>query len=268
MSTGIRTSDDDLREALDHVADGDFHAALPYLARAVAFDPSNEAAYELWVACHTNIGREARAIELADEGLARGIAPVDLQIQKSRALRLLGRFDEAIQAATAAMKLDPLSAHAVDALAAIEIEREQFDAAIEIYEGALRRNPDDEQTHFTLLELLGTLERYDRGIEVARDYLRKFEKDPMVLEMLGRAYLATKDYRRADRAFRDAARMEPDEVRHHVNVGIVALAQDNPDALDRYLDKLAERDEELSAQVARDLELLVEHLEDDDEDET
>ncbi|HJQ40958.1 MAG TPA: tetratricopeptide repeat protein [Thermoanaerobaculia bacterium] len=268
MATGIRTSDDDLREALDHIMEDDHHGALPYLARVVAFNPSNDLAYELWVACHTNVGREARAIELADEGLARGLEPVPLHAQKSRALRQLGRFDEAVQAATAAMELDPMSAHAIQARAAIEIDREQFDAAIAIYESAVRRNPDDEQTHFALLELLSDLERYDRVIEPARDYLRKFEKEAEVLEMLGRGYLTTKDFRRADRAFRDAARMEPDEARHHVNVGLVALLQDDTDALDSYLDKLADRNEELSAEVAEELQLLVERLHADEEEET
>jgi tetratricopeptide (TPR) repeat protein len=260
VTTGIRTSNDDFLAAVDHLAAADFEAALPLLARVVAFDPANEDAYVLWVACHAGLSRNARAIELADAGLARGIAPPDLHLEKGRALRALGQLDEAARAASAALELDPLFSDAVLALARIEMERSNFDEAMAVYEDALRRNPADEEVHFALLELLRDQDRYPRLIESARDFLRTFDKDPDVLGMLGHAYLATGEHRRADRAFRDAARLEPDVVEHHVNVTMLALLINDRQAYDIYLDKLAEQDEDLAEQVARETSLLLEEM--------
>src|SRR5437870_150950 len=123
MFSGIRTNDDDLLDAIEHLENDDYQRALPILGRVVAFEPMNTIAYELWVVCHIRGGRAERALELIDEGLSRGIAPIGLHIQRSAVLRALSRFDEAADAARVALRTDPESSQAVQALAAVELAR-------------------------------------------------------------------------------------------------------------------------------------------------
>lgn len=251
----LRSSADDFRDARELVANQRYAEALPLLAKVVAFDPSNHPAYVLWINCHSHLERHARALELADEGLSRGIAPAELSLAKSEALTQLGRYEEAAAAAEAALAIDPSSNGAVFTLADIELARADTKAAIRIYQDALRREPQNEDVHYALLELL--VESQQPLVDAARDFLRKFGRDADVLAMLGHAYVASREYRRADRAFRDAAEVEPDEVEHHVNVLMLARITENEAAYDRYLEQLADFDEKLADEVEDEVELLL-----------
>lgn len=264
MFSGIRTTDDDLLEAIEHLDSGDYARAFPIFGRVVAFEPTNALAYELWVVCHAHAGRMERAVELADEGLSRGIAPVGLNIQKSAALRAMGRLDEAAEAARAAVRADPQSSQAIQVLAAVELARGSSDAAIQIYEDAVRRLPDAEDLLFGLMALASEHERHDLVVSSARDYLRRFERDAEVLTMLGQAYVALGDLRRADRAFRDAAQLEPEEVEHHVNVLMVTLLAGKETEFEAYLERLDARDPELAAAAAQQAESLLDRATEED----
>jgi tetratricopeptide (TPR) repeat protein len=260
MITGLRRADDDFTEALDCIAAGNLDEALVLLAKVVAFDSTNHEAYELWVACHTTLGRYRRAIELADEGLRRGIAPWRLNLEKARAFRGLEQFEEAAHAAETALEIDPVSTQAVLSLAVTRILQGKREVAVEVYRGALLRNPDDADVAFALLRLFSEAGNDAAAIETARDYLRRFEKNAEVLAMLGQAYLARGDCKRADRAFRDASELEPDVVDHHVNILLVALLTKNESLFEKYLERLAIRDEELAERVAEETELLLDRL--------
>jgi len=255
--SGIRTAEEDLLHAIEHIDYGEYERALPILSRVVAFAPSNALAYELWVVCHIRLARIDRALELMDAGILRGIAPVRLNIHKSAALRALGRFDEAAEAARLALAAEPASSDGIRALAAVEFARGSGDAAIRIYQEALKRSPDDEDVHFALITLATELERSDLVISSARDYLRRFGRDPEVLSMLGQAYVASSDLRRADRAFRDAAHLDPDDVGHHVNVMVVALLTGKENDFEAYLERLDARNPELAEAAAHQVQLLM-----------
>ena len=189
MVIGFRTTDDLFGEALELVDIENYEKALPLLARVVAFDSTNAVAYELWVGCHIYLKRYARAIELIQSGLDRGIAPSPLNVQKALALELMGQHGAAADAAKQALALDPVSTDAVLALASAEISRGEFDAACDVYRDALRNNPEDEAIHFALLELANDRKQHTSVVEVAREYLRRFEKNAEVLAMLGHAYV-------------------------------------------------------------------------------
>ncbi len=257
MLPSLRTVDDDIADALHLLDDFDFEAALPILGRAVAFAPENALAYELWVFCHLHLGRFERVLQLADEGLGRGLAPASLHLDKALAFLELQRLDEAAAAADAALALDPELVQAIRLRAQVEVDRGEHEVALQLLQKAMHEYPDDIEVHDALLTLADQLDRYPLVIEAAREYLRKFEKDPEVLEMLGHAYAATRDYRRADRAFRDAAHLEPDEVSHHVNVLMLALTTNNVAAHDAYLARLAEHDPEMADHAAHEVEVLL-----------
>lgn len=253
----------DLAKAMRLVGEEDYADALPLLARVVAFGVPEVAvpAYEVWTRCHLQLGRTERALQLADEGLARGILPFELQLVRAEALAALERYDEGIAAAEAAQELDPDSPDPIQTRADIELERGRPEAALQLLQDALRRHPDEEELHFTLLEAAEELGRSELVIESARDSLRKFGKAHDVLAMLGDAYLRTGNLRRADRAFRDAAELEPDFVALHIGVLAVAMATKNDAGYDAYLDRLREYDPELAEEAARGVgELLAQGL--------
>ncbi|HET7435834.1 MAG TPA: tetratricopeptide repeat protein [Thermoanaerobaculia bacterium] len=252
---GLRTIDSEVTEALDLMAEGLYADAQPLLARAVAFAPSDERAYELWVGCHLHMGAAARVIALADAGILRGLCPASLHTLKAFAFSALQRNDEARVAAETALALDPTSSTAVEALAAAQVALGQTAAAVETYQQAIARIPEDPDLHFALLELLRDLAAGDTLIESARAYLRKFEKDADVLSILGHAYLEKLDFRRAERAFREAAEIEPDDVERHVDVLISIYGGGQPGRGERFLEALTDRDEELAEQVVDEFEL-------------
>jgi tetratricopeptide (TPR) repeat protein len=243
----------DIKDATRRVEEEDFEGALPILARVVAFGPNDvaEPAYQLWALCHLRLGRIERALQIADEGLAKGFLPFELQLVRAEALVALDRFDEAAAAADAAHELEPDAPDPVHMRATIEIDRGDLDTALPLLTDARRRYPDDEAIHFALLEVAEALQLSPLVIESARDYLRNFEKGCDVLAMLGRAYLRTEDYRRADRAFRDAAELHPEELQHHMEVLMVAVMTNHDAAYDAYLERLARRDPELAEEAAR-----------------
>jgi tetratricopeptide (TPR) repeat protein len=264
MFSGIRTNEDELLDAIEHLDNDDYERALPILGRVVAFDPLNALAYELWVVCHIRAGRTERALELIDEGLSRGIAAVGLNLQKSTVLRALKRFDEATNAAQVALSADPESSQAVQALAAVERARGSGDSAIQIYQDAVKRLPYNEDLLFGLITLASEYERNDLVVSNARDYLRRFDRDAEVLSMLGQAYVALNDLRRADRAFRDAAELDPEDVEHHVNVLVVSLLAGKEKEFEAYLERLDSRDPELAEAAAHQAELLISQATDEE----
>lgn len=253
MLRDLQTILDDIGDAVRRVDDEDYEGALPILARVVAFAPEEASvpAYQLWALCHVRLGRMERALQIAEEGLARGILPAELQRIRAEALSALKRFDEAAAAAEAAYGLDPTSAAALELRADIEIDRGRFDSALELLLEGRRRHPDDAGIHAALVEVADELQRHSLVIEAARDFLRKFGKDAEVLAALGRAYVETRDHRRADRAFRDAAQLDPGNVRHHISVLLVAVLTKNDAAYAGYLDRLGQRDPELAERAAR-----------------
>lgn len=253
MLRNLQTILRDIDDARRRIDDEDYEGALPILARVVAFAPEQVSvpAYHLWAICHVRLGRMERALRIADEGLARGILPVELQMIRAEALCALERFDEAAAAAEAAYELDPASPETLALRAGIEMDRGRFDAALELLLEGRRRHSGEAGIHAALIEVAQELKRHALVIEAARDFLRKFGKDAEVLAALGQAYVETREYARADRAFRDAAQIDPGNVRHHMSVLLIAVLTENDAAYAGYLDRLGRRDPELAEQAAR-----------------
>ncbi len=249
MPFDLRTVEDDFLEAIYRISQEEFHEALPLLARVVSFDPANASAYELWVACHLNLGRMERVIELADAGIVRGLPPAPLRVHKASALLALERYDESLETAQAALAEDKNLPNAVALIASAEAGRGNEDEALRIYQDAVRKWPGDEELYSLFLRLASNLRRTAVVREAAREYLRRFEPHPAVLEMLGHACASEGDFRRADRAFRDAARLAPDMAELHVNVVLLALRTGDENAFTSYLDRLARTNPEMVREV-------------------
>src|SRR5258705_294448 len=171
MSFDLHTVEDDLLEAIHLVHQEEYLEALPLLARIVSFDPANARAYELWVGCHINLGRMERVIELADAGIAKGLAPATLRLHKAGALVSLERYDEAIEAAQAALRVDENLPGAFALLASAEAGRGNEDEAIRIYQDGVRKFPADAELYYLFLRLATNAGRTAVVREGAREYL-------------------------------------------------------------------------------------------------
>jgi tetratricopeptide (TPR) repeat protein len=268
MTAGLRTCDEEFDQALDFMIEGNYEDALVLLGRVTAFEQDNTEAYLLWVDCHIELERYYRAIELADIAIGKGFAPAELGAKKSLALRRLSRLDEAAEAARTAIDSKGDPSEAIRALAKVELARGQPEEAIRIYREAQALAPDDEETHFDLLEVMSALDdRHETVVDVAKEYLQKFGKDPDVLATLGHAYVALNKYAKADRAFRDAAEIDPEDIDHHVNVVMLARLRGDDRAFDDYVTRIANRNEDLADRIVDEAHLLLARIAGDDVDQ-
>jgi Flp pilus assembly protein TadD len=257
MDDAIRTSEDEYLDALDLMDDGDYAAALPILARLVAFEPDNDEIYAAWLDAHIGLGRYQRAIELADGAIAQGRSRRMAEMWKAIACRKMGRLDEAEASVRAALALEPSSSSAVVFLTSILEEQGRQAEALEFCTRAAAENPEDEDLARRFIDLADAMDRHDLVVESCREYLRRFEKSGAVLSYLGNAYLDLGEDREAERAFRDAAALEPELAEHHANLVMAMMLRGDQKGADAYLDKLASRDEELANEVDELIDALL-----------
>jgi len=264
MEEAIRTAADEFATALEHMSAGEHALALPILGRLVAFEPHNDEIYAAWIDAHLALGRHQKAIEIAEAGIAAGHPRAPLELWKALAYAAQEDMERAEAAARAAIAAEPSFAAATDFLAGLLVRQNRHAEALEICQRAAAENPDDEELALQTIDVAREMSLHQLVVDSARAYLKRFGRHVGVLSSLGSAYTDLKEYRKADRAFRDAAALEPDEADHHFNIVMLAIMGGNEAAADAYLDKLASRDEDLAASVADSVDRFFEQVEEED----
>jgi tetratricopeptide (TPR) repeat protein len=257
---GIRTAAEEFVIALDHIEEREYGLALPILSRLVAFEPDNHGIYEAWIEAHLGLGRYARVIEIADAGIAAGRPRAPLEFWKAFAYAEQEDVARAEAAARAAIAAEPAYAAAIAFLGALLVRQNRHAEALELCQRAAAEHPDDESLALQAVGVAEEMELHQLVIDSAHAYLKRFGKQADVLASLANAYVELKDYRKADRAFRDAAALEPDVADHHFNVVMAAIMAGNEAAADAYLDRLARRDADLADEVAETVDRFFEQL--------
>jgi tetratricopeptide (TPR) repeat protein len=168
---------------------------------------------------------EARQRALADleqaircESPARPIVASD-QARRGEVLRNLGRYDEALEACDAALKLVPDHADAHHTRVLVLLDLKRYDEVIRSCDGALAQGrswPD-------LYEVRGLAraQRHELAAAIA-DYTLALEQDPgqvRVRYLRGRAYLVTDAPKLALADFDEAIRVEPSNPESHLGRG-------------------------------------------------
>jgi tetratricopeptide (TPR) repeat protein len=254
MEDGIRTAAEEFDIALDHIDEGEYGLALPILSRLVAFEPDNDEIHEAWIEAHLGLGRYARAIEIADAGIAAGRPRAPLEFWKALVYmeqKDVARAEAAARAAIAAERAYP---PAIALLCELLVRQNRHAEALELSQRAAAEHPDDEDLALEVIRVAEEMELHQIVVDSVHAYLKRFGRRADVLTLLGNAYFDLEDYRRADRAFRDAAALEPDVADHHFNVVMAAIMAGNETAADAYLDKLAKRDADLADEVAKTID--------------
>lgn len=249
MEDGIRTAHDELHEARHLIADGQPALALPILGRLAAFNPDDLEIFETWITAHLDLGRYQKVLEIADAAIARGGRRAMLEFWKSVAYEYQNDPERAEACARAALDAEPAYPAAIELLSVLLEKQDRHTEALELCRRACAENGDDPDLAERTIELAARMKLHDFVVDAARAYLKRFGKSAAVLSNLGDAYMDRQEYRKADRAFRDAAALEPHVADHHFNVVMLAFSTGNEAGAEAYLDKLAQSDEEMADAV-------------------
>ncbi len=170
--------------------------AIESFQLAISKEPENAMAHAglsrgYWRKYHANqdkmwltkaMGAARRAVELNPELAAA-------RVSLGSVLILQGGEDEALTEFEAAIQLDPFSHDALEGLAKVHREKEEYSKAEKYFRKAIQINPEDRE----LLDLLGNL------------------------------YYRTADYKRAEETYLQSLKIAPDNVLGHESLGVVLL---------------------------------------------
>jgi tetratricopeptide (TPR) repeat protein len=120
-------------------------------------------------------------------------------------------------------------------------------AAIESYERALARDPENEKTRLQLLHAQASLGHHDDAIARCRELLAEHAEDPAAHRCLAYAYVAARDFARAGQAIEAGLAIAPEHAGLIELQGDVLAALGRPEeALDRWRQAHAHDPENLS----------------------
>jgi tetratricopeptide (TPR) repeat protein len=167
------SSDDGLLARAELLAElGQYDEAVAELGHAVALDPENAAALSLLASTHLAANRPAEALDAFDRALA--VEPGSLALLVRRALSLidLRRFGEAARLADAMLSAAPDSAYAQRSGAAILGEARNGQAALNAAWRAVALAPQEPDGHLVLGVVAARLQQYDLAERAYREALR------------------------------------------------------------------------------------------------
>ena len=150
----------------------DFAAPKEYLPKAkaealkaLALDPGCVDAYDALYNVFIGYEYDLQAADsLLDRALAMHPNSALLLVDREQLCLVLGRYDEAIQAITRAVDLDPLEPFVRANLVGTYVFARKYDRAVAVAEEVLRRDPNFWITHWTLGSAFEGLGRFDDAI--------------------------------------------------------------------------------------------------------
>lgn len=268
MEDGIRTADEELEEARTLTHAGMPALALPILGRLAAFDPDNDEIREAWISAHVDLRRYQKVLEIADAAIARGRERPRFEFWRAVAYDGLKDPERAEACARAALAAEPSYSAAIVLLSLLLANKNRHAEALELCQRTAAEYPENYEVAEQAIALALEMELHGVVVDSARAYLRRFGRNAAVLKHLGSAYLELKEFRKADRAFRDAATLEPHVAEHHCNVMLLAILTGDMAGAEAYLGRLAARDEQLADAVAAAVDQVLSEEEDATREDT
>lgn len=137
------------------------------------------------------------------------------------------------------LRRDPSDAESALWLARLYRLQNEHEKAGQVLRDFLKQDPDNEQALEQLSQLLLDGGKPQEAVKVLEE-AAKDSFSPMLLDLLGDAYLQTKDYEGAAGAYRKAVEVDPGDAAHHRGLAQALMSQEKyGDALAEY-QKLAE----------------------------
>jgi tetratricopeptide (TPR) repeat protein len=214
----------------------DAAAAIDSYKKALDIDPNSAVIKERLAEIYAKSQRIRDAVAQAQEALKIDPNNVDAHRLLARIyVRQLGDLDagatqpenlaKAIEQFQFILKLDPRDTYSALWLARLYRFQNQHDEAEKVLRGILKVEPDNAPALEQLSQLLIDEGRPQEATELltraAGDYA-----SPDVYDLLGDAYLQSKDYAKAEQAYRKAVEDDPDDPGHRHGLAQALMAQD------------------------------------------
>ncbi len=163
-----------LQRAIKQYESGQAISAIQTLDQIFKEDPNHVRALGLVSACLSHIAKFEQALEAADRALKVEQSEPLLYTLRARALRMLGRTDDAIEAFQKAMALEPEHRSAAANIAVLLLALRRHDEAYASIEPWLDREDKGHQIAIACARCLRHRKEHARGIEI----LRRAMEDP------------------------------------------------------------------------------------------
>jgi tetratricopeptide (TPR) repeat protein len=185
--------------------------AVAQAQEVLKIDPDNLAAHRLLARIYVRTLGDVNAGEVQKENLAK-----------------------AVEQFTAILKIDPKDTSSALWLARLYRFENQHTEAEKILRDVLHRDPDNGPALEQLSQLLIDEGRSQEAIEILSQAAGN-SSSPDVYDLLGDAYSQSKEFAKAEVAYRHAVELDPDDPGHHHGLGQALLSQDKyAPALDEY----------------------------------
>lgn len=198
---------------------GRYDEAAAELGYAVALDPGSVRALTVLARVHLAAGRAGEALAAADAAVAAGPGLVPSLVARALALIDLRRFAEAARDADEILALGPADAYAQRSAAAILAETRNGQQALNAAWRGVELAPEEPQSHLVLGLVSARLELFDLAERAYREALRL---DPRLVEArhdLGIIRLEQRRYAEALEDLAAAAAVQPARIDVHRTIG-------------------------------------------------
>jgi putative PEP-CTERM system TPR-repeat lipoprotein len=157
---------------------------------------------------------------------ARAVHPGDVNANRNLAKLALseGKLDEARQYYRDILKHDPKHSGTYIALAEIEADHDRLPDAEAVLVEGVQANPDDRLVNEVLARLLLAEGKAGDALERGQQFLRSFPRDPIFLDVVGKAQLALGQRDDALSTFRNLVEIAPKAARAHTDLAEAYLA--------------------------------------------
>jgi tetratricopeptide (TPR) repeat protein len=196
---------------------GDPAAAVPHFRRALALAPDD-------LAMRVNLATALVASGARDEAaVVCAAGPDDARLSRLAAYihQESGRLGEASAAYQSVIAAFPEDFESWNNLGNVRSAMGDLDGAVDAFLRAITLRPDIVEMVFNLSEVLAAAERDEERRAVMREAARVSPDDPRVLTELGLAESAMLDFEAAERAYREAIRLDPRALSAHLELGLL-----------------------------------------------
>jgi len=213
--------------------------AEPHVRAALALRPRSAATWNTLGAIWAIQGRDSQtAIRWYEKAIALNPRLVVAHNNLGKDLRLLRRYDEAIEAIEEALRIDPKNVMAHGRIASVFLDQGDLKAALASAESALRLDPNHSYAHNTIGLVRHKRGDFDGAIEAFREALRIEPKHGDARCNLAESLLAKGDLKGAIAAYRMALEIDPELVLANLNYGsLLAFNLRKPDEALVYIRK-------------------------------
>ncbi len=163
-----------------------------------------------------------------------------------------GRAEEAEAAWKRSLTLDPEFAEAYDGLGKLELERGNYEPAVDYFRQALAAGDAVADVRPALAEALTNLQRLTEAVTVLEEQLRRVPADALSHFRLGQAYAMLREFDQARRCFEATLRVDPDNTYAYYGLSTTCRRLGDTQSADTYLQSFQRRkQEDLAAELKR-----------------